>query len=163
MKPSYAVLKSAHFSSDYAQASYLSGEALYAMLGYEQAALTRQSPAYLNTCAVRMSLALLSAQVPFWGRLVVKAGKYQGKQIEPGAKRLADQLCKPQAFGTPEVFTDPDKALDALKRQRGVVFFHRISGYDGGHIDLLEPSNAGAVCHSYCYFNCKEVWFWALV
>ncbi|NSL57089.1 T6SS effector amidase Tae4 family protein [Uliginosibacterium aquaticum] len=162
MKPAYSRLKAAHFSSNYASPSYRSGEALYASVGYEQSELLKQNPAYINTCAVRMSLALLDSGVAFTGRLPIKTGKHKGKRIESGAKLLADQLALRSLLGKPQVFSDPGKAADELARRRGIVFFHRITGYGGGHIDLLEPSNLGVLCNSNCYFNCKEVWFWEL-
>lgn len=51
-----------------------------------------------------------------------------------------------------------------LKNQKGLIFFWKITGYDGGHrhIDLIESSNGTQLCNSHCYFNCTEVWFWAL-
>jgi hypothetical protein len=162
MKPSFATLKASHHSSDYASPSYRSGEAIYADIGYELTALTKQNPGYINTCAVRMSLALLETGVPFVGRLSIKAGKHKGKRVEPGAKLLADQLAKRTVLGTPEIFTDPAAALKELSKKYGLVFFNKITGYDGGHIDLIEPGNANPLCNSHCYFNCKEVWFWEL-
>jgi len=162
MKPSYAALKAAHFSSDYMNPSYRSGEDLYAEIGYELSALTKQSVGYVNTCAVRMSLALLGTGTPFMGRLSIKAGKHKGKRFEPGAKLLADQLVTRTALGAPEIFTDAASATTGLSKKRGVVFFNKITGYDGGHIDLLEPGNASPLCNSHCYFNCREVWFWGL-
>jgi len=39
--------------------------------------------------------------------LTVKSGKYVGKKIETGAKLLADQLKRPDAFGMPEIYTPP--------------------------------------------------------
>jgi hypothetical protein len=38
----------------------------------------------------------------------------------------------------------------------------QLQGYNGGHIDLLEPEMVGPVCHSHCYWNCKSIWFWSL-
>ncbi|HEX5686584.1 MAG TPA: hypothetical protein VFY73_21370 [Ideonella sp.] len=92
MTPVYAELKKNHYSSDYAQSSYVSGPDLYAEIGHDLDTLTRQD----------------------------------------------------------------------MKNKKGVVFFWKIVGYDGGHIDLLESTTVDLLCHSHCYFKCKEVWFWSL-
>ncbi|WP_335341476.1 T6SS effector amidase Tae4 family protein [Brenneria corticis] len=83
--------------------------------------------------------------------------------MEPGAKLLADQLYKDNVFGKAELYTDANQAARALRNRKGVVFFNAITNYGGGHIDLLEPlSDNMHQCHSDCFFNCKEVWFWEL-
>lgn len=79
--------------------------------------------------------------------------------IEAGAKLLADQLVKPSVFGRPEIIKNPTNILSELDNKQGVVFFWKITGYGGGHIDLIEPN---LVCHSNCYSGCKEIWFWPL-
>jgi hypothetical protein len=162
MKPSYSTLKKNHYSSDYAQPSYVSGEDLYAEIGYGMQALLKEDRRYENTCATRMSLALIKAGVTFAGRRRVKAGPHKGRLFETGAKLLADELMKPGVFGKPALFTDAGKAATSLKGKRGVVFFWKIDGYDGGHIDLIESATTDLLCHSHCYFKCKEVWFWGL-
>lgn len=157
MKPTYQKLKSNHYSSEPSSSEYLSGSDLYTEIGYKIEDLIKQNPGYQNTCATRMSLALLKCDVSFVGRLSVKKGLYKHKKIETGAKLLADQLHK--EFKGTEIFTDTKKAQTALFNKKGVVFFNKITGYDGGHIDLIEPNNQ---CHSHSYFDCQEVWFWAL-
>lgn len=162
MKPAYSDLKKNHYSSDYAQSSYVSGEDLYSEIGHDLGALTKQDVGYANTCATRMSLALIKTGVTFGGRLRIKAGPHKGRLIETGAKLLADELMKPGVFGKPALFFDATKAAASLKNKKGVVFFWKIVGYDGGHIDLLESTTVDLLCHSHCYFKCKEVWFWSL-
>jgi hypothetical protein len=49
-----------------------------------------------------------------------------------------------------------------MKNKRGVVLFWKIADYGGGHIDLIETTDAAFVCNSACYFQSKEVWFWPL-
>ncbi len=161
MKPGYSVLKSNHDSSDYANPNFVSGEDIYQEIGYTLDGLTKQNPAYENTCAVRMSLALIKSGVVFSGRLKIKSGPYKGKMIEPGAKLLADQLARPTIFGRPEVFA-PSNAIARLSEKKGVVLFWKITGYGGGHIDMIEMTNAVQVCNSACYFSSKEIWFWPL-
>lgn len=80
MKPSFAILKSNYYSSNELQNNYVSGADLYAEMGIEHEALIKQNPAYVNTCAARVSLALLKSNVPFTGRLTVRSGKFAGKK-----------------------------------------------------------------------------------
>lgn len=162
MKPTYFALKSKHYSSDIDKASYLSKEDLYTEIGYSYASLIKQNSGFENTCATRMSLALIKAGVHFNGRLKIKEGPYLGRMIETGAKLLADQLVEPHIFGTPLIIKNPSAAPTELNNKQGMVFFWKITGYNGGHIDLIETSNGNQVCNSNCHFACKEVWFWPL-
>ncbi|MCL1824985.1 MAG: type VI secretion system amidase effector protein Tae4 [Betaproteobacteria bacterium] len=157
--PNFARLKANHYSSDADSPDYKDREGVYKEIGYDANALIRQNDAYQNTCAVRMSLALLKSGVHFgtpssWLR--VKDGTYKGRSIGTGAKTLADALRKPTVLGEP---LTGEKAAKAMETRKGIVFFHNIPGYGGGHIDLIEPSN---ICHSRCYFDTgfKEIWFW---
>lgn len=160
MKTHYSVLKNNHYSSSALSANYLSAENVYKEIGYSYDEMVNQNAAYQNTCAIRLSLALLKSNIPFAGRLKIKSGKYVGKSIETGAKLLADQLCLGTAFGKPEIFKPADTFSKVSRR--GVVFFSKIAGFNGGHIDLIESVNFGQVCHSHCFPDCKEVWFWEL-
>lgn len=161
MKPTFDTLKSNYYSSNELQSNYVSGSDLYAEMGINHEELIRQNPAYVNTCAARVSLALLKSDISFVGRLTIRSGPFSGKKIEPGAKLLADQLKKPHIFGFPNLI-DPQRAVERLAGKKGVVLFWKISGYGGGHIDLIEPINSVQVCNSGCYFNSKEIWFWPL-
>lgn len=161
MKPNFATLKSNYYSSNELNSNYVSGADLYTEMGIDHEALIKQNPAYINTCAARVSLALLKSGVSFAGRLTVKSGKYKGKKIETGAKLLADQLKMPHIFGRPDLI-DPKKALRLLSGKKGVVLFWKITGYNGGHIDLIEPINSIQVCNSACYYSSQEIWFWPL-
>jgi hypothetical protein len=162
MKPHYALLRQHHYSSRKTSQSYVAEQEVYKEIGYDFDALIKQNPAYLNTCAVRMSLALIKAGVNFAGRLKIKEGPYKGQMIEPGAKLLADQLARPAAFGRPDVLA-PSEALRRLSSKKGVILFWKIEGYDGGHVDLIEATTAVQVCNSECYFSSKEIWFWPLI
>ncbi len=161
MKPSYATLKRNHYTSDKFKSGYVSGEDLYSEIGYDQTKLIKQNGGYVNTCATRMSLALIKSGVPIHGRLRIKDGKYKGRTVEPGAKLLADQLAMPHALGKPQIF----KAADApakLEGKKGIVFFWKMGDYAGGHIDVIETTNGMHICNSACYFSSREVWFWPL-
>lgn len=161
MKPTYQSLKSNYYSSNELQPNYKSGSDLYAEMGIDHDKLMNQNPAYINTCAARVSLALLKSGVSFVGRLPVKGGKFSGKKIETGAKLLADQLKNPSVFGMPEIYR-PAEFLAKIRGRKGVVLFWKITGYGGGHIDLIDSTSASAVCNSNCYINSKEIWFWPL-
>lgn len=161
MKPTYQTLKANHYSSNKLSSSFLDETSLYKEIGLDIDQLIKQNPGYVNTCATRMSIALLKSGVKFSGRLSIKSGKFKGKAIEPGAKLLADQLSAPAALGKPQILK-PNEAAGKLHGKKGIVFFWKITGYDGGHIDLIETASAVQVCHSACYFNSKEIWFWPL-
>ena len=141
--------------------AFVDAEALYKEIGYSYDNLVQQNPGYVNTCAVRMSLALIKSGTDFVGRLKIKEGPHKGRTIEPGAKLLADQLARPVVFGRPDVFAPPS-AVSRLSGKKGVILFWKITGYGGGHIDLIESSTTMQVCNSACYFSSKEVWFWPL-
>lgn len=160
MKPFYSALKSKHYSSAKSKPSYVGTDELYAEIGYASDQLLKQDPNYENTCAVRMSLALIKVGVPIHGRLKIKAGPFAGRSVEPGAKLLADQLSRPNLFGKP-LLIDPADMPGKIKPQ-GVILFWKIFGYGGGHIDLIEPSTSNFVCHSACHPICKQIWFWPL-
>ncbi|MGR7045756.1 T6SS effector amidase Tae4 family protein [Klebsiella aerogenes] len=152
-----------HYSANESRPGYVPRETLFNEIGYDASALIKSNPGYMNTCAVRMSLALLKCNVSFSGRLPIKAGAYKGKKIEPGAKLLADQLYKNNLFGKAEIYQEIRQAAESLRNRKGVIFFNRITNYNGGHIDLLEPLGDNMMqCNSDCYTDCKEIWFWEL-
>lgn len=161
MKVHHSILASQHYSSDRASPSYKSEKDVYKEIGYNLDDLMKQDPTYKNTCAVRMSLTLIKCGVDFLGRLKIKDGPHKSKTIEPGAKLLADQLARPTVFGRPDVFS-PQDAVARLSGQKGMVLFWKITGYGGGHIDLIEAATTVQTCNSQCYFASKEIWFWPL-
>ncbi|MDR3298936.1 MAG: type VI secretion system amidase effector protein Tae4 [Candidatus Accumulibacter sp.] len=158
-KPSFSTLKANHYSSNENSGDFKSGADVYSD---DVDKLVAENGDYQNTCAVRMSLALLKSNV-FFGtpvsRLKIKEGAYKGRFVAAGAKTLADALSKPTVLGQP---LSGKKAEEVMKTKRGVVLFHGIPGYDGGrHIDLIE---AGGLCHSRCfsYPSPRETWCWPL-
>lgn len=161
MKVHFSIIKSNHYSSDRMSPSYKSGEDVYKEIGYDIDDLIKQNPAYENTCAVRMSIALIKSGVYFIGRLKIKDGTHKGKMVEPGAKLLADQLMRPVVFGRPDVFA-PRDAIARLSGKNGLILFWKITGYGGGHIDLIEAATTVYTCNSQCYFASKKIWFWPL-
>ena len=135
-------------------------EVLYQELGWGDLV---NNPAYENTCAVRISLALIKLGITLPGRLMIKAGPHKGKMIEPGQAKLSHLLARPTLLGAPEKC----KMVDVHKmigNRRGIIAFFKIPTYgNGGHIDLIAPDRGGVhVCASACYWNASEVWFWPL-
>jgi hypothetical protein len=120
--------------------------------------------AYENTCAIRMSLALIKCDVKVPGRMAINKGKYKGRLIEPGQARLAQSLTGPSLLGVPEKYRAKD-AESKIGKKSGVIAFWSIPGYlsgAGGHIDLVSGTGVAIACSSGCYFNAAEVWFWPL-
>lgn len=146
MRPMYARLKSNHYSSSFARAERVTEIELYKEMGIDYDELVKSNSDYQNTCAARMSLALIKSGVEISGRMRIKSGKYAGRSIEPGAKLLADKLMSPALFGKPEVFPG-NVASEKLKNRQGLVLFRKIGGGNGDHIDLIEPVNSEHVCH----------------
>lgn len=81
MKPSFIVLRKNHYSSNELNRDFVDGKDVYKEIGYDIDALMKQNPGYENTCAVRMSLALIKASVRFNGRLQIKLGSYKGRTL----------------------------------------------------------------------------------
>lgn len=121
--------------------------------------------AYHNTCAIRMSLALIKTGIHVPGRIAIKKGPFKGKRIEPGQGSLSKMLATMSLFGEPEKF-DKKSVSTGIGIRRGVISFFRIPSYldgQGGHIDIIMPSTGGFMaCASGCYFTAKEYWFWEL-
>lgn len=121
--------------------------------------------AYANTCAIRVSLALIKSGVTIpEGRMPIKAGIHRGKRIEPGQSKLSNILSKKSMLGRPEKFKAGEHEAGIGNRSGIVSFFHLMPGvYENGHIDLVAPQAGGAKkCASDCWWSSKEVWFWAL-
>jgi hypothetical protein len=153
MKPSYINLKT-NFSSN----RVVLKEALFTEIGW-QGLIPNMN--YDDTCAIRMSLALIKSGMTIPGRMAIMAGKYKGKLIEPGHNKLCAILKGPAFLGRPEIFKSP-AAENAIAGRSGIASFWRIGQGAGGHIDLISTKNYQPVCGSSCYFNSADVWFWPL-
>lgn len=140
----------------------------------------RKDPININTCAIRMSEAMVIAGGLIASReaiaaLTDKAGNGKGKLlgklgyranlcphgIARGAGDLADFLR--QQWGAPtfawaarKETTPPEEVLG----QTGVVAFIKLPDFAGqGHIDLWNDTSA--VGHD--YWNARNIYFWKLV
>ena len=120
-----------------------------------------------NTCAIRVSIALVAAGMRLPGRMSVKAGPLRGRLVEPGQVKLCHILAKPNMLGAPEKFQGAAAAEAGIRMRGGIVFFWRIyperRGATQGHIDVIGPNAYQFLaCLSNCYFGAFEVWFWPL-
>lgn len=156
-RPPYAVLR-----SKYVDRRSVHAKDLYRWIGYPPE--YADDPLYANTCAVRMSLALVRCGVPLsHARMRVLAGECKGKMIEPGQRNLSNILAR--LWGAPEKFKSGPDAKKAIVRRHGVIsFFHLWGGYDRqGHIDMVAPYGIDMwACEEDCYWQSTEVWFWPL-
>jgi hypothetical protein len=136
-RPPYAALRAA-----FLQRNEVPMPALYASIGHPEYVTDGKM---INTCAVRLSVALVACGVPIQpGNLTVLAGKHMGARLESGSGPAARQ---------------------ALRNQRGVINFHQLYGATDqqGHIDLVAPDTWGeAICADDCYWQSVEVLFWPL-
>lgn len=146
----------------------VSREELYHWIGYPE---NISDPNFYNTCAIRMSLALLGAGYPNPGKWPIKAGKYKGRSIETQQRRLSAWLTR--TIGQPEKFQGGREAERAIGDRRGIVSFFSIYGGTElqGHIAIVARDRWGQYlrCGSEidgaatgCYWSSREVWFWAL-
>lgn len=152
MKPSYQQVRQ-HFPKSETR------EQLYTALGWTDII---NHPAYEDTCAIRMSYALLRANVVLPGATMrVKAGEAAGKLIQHRQRALSDTLAR--IWGAPEVYTNADAARKAIGNRVGVISFFKIERGSGGHIDLLSLETGGLpACVRSCYFSARTIWFWPL-
>lgn len=152
MKPGYQALRAVYPRKD-------SREELFGGIGWGDLVNNR---AYWDTCAIRMSIALLRAGVLLPGaRMGSKAGPTKGHRIEPGQAKLSRILRA--VWGEPEVYKNEDAARTGIGRRYGVASFFKIEGHDGGHIDLIQMGENGFLsCARACYFSAVTIWFWPL-
>jgi hypothetical protein len=162
MKASFAALKR-HFPDRYNVPS----EELYQWIGYPE---NIGNPYFENTCAIRMSLALLGAGLPNPGTWRLKAGKYKNRMIETKQRKLSNWLVR--QLGHPEKFKSGQEAQLKIGTRNGIISFFNLHGPtdNQGHIDIVmidrwgkylrcnnDNSDQGA-----CYWDAVEIWFWPL-
>jgi hypothetical protein len=155
-RPPFAVVSAAFPRKD-----KVSAPALYEGIGHPEYAADMRM---VNTCGVRLSVALVAAGVPIQpGNITVLAGPYAGRRLESGQARLSKVLLR--LWGAPEKYASGPEAKKAIGSRRGVIsFYHLWNAADPqGHIDLVGPDSWGeAVCADDCYWKSSEVWFWPL-
>ena len=104
VKPAFIKLR-----DNYASVAAVDQAALFREIGWEDL-IGKDS--FANTCAIRVSLALIKAGVKVKGRMAIRRGPFKGALIEPGQAKLAHMLASPSMFGVPEKFAAmrPSKA-----------------------------------------------------
>jgi hypothetical protein len=135
---------------------------LYLWIGHPAYA---DHPAWNNTCAIRMSLALNGAGIVTpCPRLVVRSGTYKGRQLQPSQRELSKYLAQRSIWGAPEVYNSGEEARKGIGSGHGVIsFFSLYGGTNGqGHIDLVGPGDWGPACEEDCYWMSTTIWFWRL-
>lgn len=116
---------------------------------------TSMTSIYSNTCAIRMSLALIQADPMIKNALRAKGRKMHGKFVIPGAQDLAAFLRN--EWGVP----DQSWAGSTGKPTGdGVICYMNIPTFSGqGHIGLWK--NGASYDHD-DYWAASPVWFWRL-
>jgi hypothetical protein len=157
IRPPYAALRQ-HYPDKHS----ISPEELFTWIGHADFI---GASAWENTCAIRLSLALNGVGVPTpCPRLIVDAGKYKGRQLQPSQRDLAKYLAQRHVWGEPEKYEGGELAKKSIGARRGVIsFFSLYGGSDRqGHIDLVAPGDWGPTCEEDCYWSSTKVWFWPL-
>lgn len=110
--------------ANYPQRHSVPTTALYESIGHpEKLAI----PGWENTCAVRVSLALVRSGIAISpGFLTIKAGRNKGARIESRQKHLSDFLVR--RWGAPEKFTNGTAAEKAIGQRRGLISFYQLWG-----------------------------------
>lgn len=142
---------------------------LYQWIGYPEHI---DHPHWENTCAIRLSLALLGAGFPDPGVYPVKAGRYKGRRIETMQKALSKYLVR--QLGEPEKYTNGLEAEKKIDTRHGIISFFQLYGptSEQGHIAIVAKGSGmwgivrcgreGAYAPTGCYWSSVEVWFWPL-
>lgn len=95
MKPAFSILQAHHMGRTATAAQ------VYEAIGHP--ASMAAEPLWQNTCAIRVSVALIAAGMTIRpGRLRIKTGRFKGRMIEPGQRKLSDYLAL--EIGQPERF-----------------------------------------------------------
>ncbi|TFW28585.1 T6SS effector amidase Tae4 family protein [Massilia horti] len=154
-------------AANYPQRDLVPTRELFREIGWDD--LIRD-PKYENTCATRVSLALIKSGVIIPdARMPIRKGPFKNHRIEPGQEKLSHILARSSMLGPPEKHkNDRGQAFGEIGDRRGVVsFFHLIPGlYEGGHIDIVSPQFQRANkpsesrCGTACHWTSGEVWFW---
>ncbi|MDR1890406.1 MAG: type VI secretion system amidase effector protein Tae4 [Zoogloeaceae bacterium] len=105
-KPLYATVR-ANFSST----RELSTEDLYKEIGWDDVI---GKPQWSNTCAVRMSLALVKSGLNIRGNMKILKGAYKGREIETNQMKLANLLKNEIYLGEPKKYSKSAEAEDKI-------------------------------------------------
>lgn len=113
-----------------------------------------------NTCAIRMSEALVAASP-----MLLDVFRRSSKNKCPhgyirGAQDLAAILAQPGVFGKRDLGWEcPGRAPSSIRGKKGVICYMNIPSFAGqGHIDLWE--NGRPVGSA--YWDASPIWMWEL-
>lgn len=125
---------------------------------------------FQNTCAIRLSMALLGAGLPNPGIWPVLDGKFKGRAIETKQRKLSTWLARHLA--QPEKYKGGAAAKIGVGARHGIISFFQLHGPtdNQGHIDIImmDRWNKYQRCGSSnddaggCYWDAVDVWFWPL-
>ncbi|HWJ93685.1 MAG TPA: T6SS effector amidase Tae4 family protein, partial [Telluria sp.] len=163
MKTSFSVLRSHFLDTD-----SVGRDELFHFIGRPE--LIRD-PNFYNTCAIRLSLALLGAGFPNPGGWTVMGGKYKGRGLETKQRRLSHWLVS--HLGKPEAYNSGLEAENKIGNRSGIVSFFSIYGDENpqGHITIVSIDRWGRYLRcgnemdgtaTGCYWSSREVLFWPL-
>ncbi|XUY29437.1 type VI secretion system amidase effector protein Tae4 [Agrobacterium sp. rho-8.1] len=160
MRVNFDTLYANYPSSDVSRGTHVSQKDLFKEMGWDDFI---GNPNYNNTCAIRVSIALVKSGVNIVpSSHKIQKGPFAGKGVQVSMRRLADLLAQNNYLGRHEDYT-PATAQNGIGARKGVVAFNDIPGYSGGgHIDLVLGGADATQCGSHCYYNSKTIWFWPL-
>lgn len=115
-----------------------------------------------NTCAIRMSEALVKTNTKFTEAFKAAATNKCPHSFMRGAQDLAAVLAKATTLG-PRKYGwagNPSATVPAeAKGKKGIICFMQIPGFDGqGHIDLWD----GEYAVGSDYWDAQTIWLWTL-
>ena len=154
-KPIYGVVRRNYYHPD-----RVKRPDLFAEIGHPELA---RIPAWANTCAIRLSLALVKSGVAIPGRMVIRSGKLKGKRIEQNVVRLGGYLTT--LYGKPEEWDNGSDASAHIGTRRGILAFYALYGLatdESNHIDLVSPAEGSEKCVNACYWRARRFQFWPL-
>ncbi|MFK0380196.1 T6SS effector amidase Tae4 family protein [Pandoraea sp. NPDC090278] len=132
----------------------LSRLSLFRQIGWEGRV---DLPAFENTCAVRMSIALIACGVNVDGNDLILAGQYKGAKVETNRLRLSERLKGASYLGAPRAISafSSGAHIEIHWNERGIVSFDHMIHYDGGHIDLMRN---GDLPFAYASGDISRIW-----
>jgi type VI secretion system (T6SS) effector Tae4 (amidase) len=118
-------------------------------MGFEPPKLAEIVKLWANTCAICMSYCLLQCGIvlgkePRRGsETVIPAGPQKGKNYWMTQHNLSNHLLK-DVFGKPTYHGGVTEDLvNQIGAGGGVISFYSMTGYDGGHTDIVYPDHDG--------------------
>ena len=126
----------------------------------DSASIHSCSMMFPNTCAIRMSEALVKVIPDIQSKFIASGVNLCPHNHIRGAQDLASVLRRADVFGTYDAgFGTPGSAPSELSGKQGILAYANIPNFSGqGHIDLWDGS--GPVGEA--YWDADPIWFWKL-